>query len=199
MLIILSCILATMLISCNKEYYAGEDGVTWSKNMIAMYIDCNELDLELEGNRIYATIKGDKISKRFNPVKFDSLANANNDTEYTSTILGSNISINDSIYSVSIKCDKDIDETHLAGDELNDLFTFESSTYFTIIQDHYTRREADVIKMKAKDITQVETKVMESYFYLFLDTPPAQSGTYNFEVSIRLSQKTLKNNIAIEF
>jgi hypothetical protein len=87
----------------------------------------------------------------------------------------------------------------LAGSELNDLFTFKGETYFTVIQNHYNKYSADRLQMCAKDVTPAKTRVMCCDCSLTLDTPLAQSGTYTFDVTIKLSKKTLKNTVTMEF
>ena len=87
----------------------------------------------------------------------------------------------------------------MAGSELNDLFTFKGKTYYTVIQNHYNQYDADRLQMSAKDVTPAKTRVMCHYFSLTLDKLPAKSGTYTFDVSIKLSKKTLKNTVTMEF
>lgn len=186
--------------SCgDKEEPIKYHGGIYGENLIGLYIDCDSLLFTSVDNRIDIQFDGSWINTVYNPLKFDSLAKANNDTEYNSMRIGFNPSINDSISSISIKCDKDIDGVHLAGSELNDLFTFKGETYYTVIQNHYNKNEADRLQMSARDVTPAKTRVMSSECTLTLDTPPVQSGTYTFDVSIKLSKKTLQNTVTMEF
>jgi len=194
---IILILVAVTQFSCSHKD-ALEDGATYSKNMIGTYIDCKELRLETIANKIEVIFEGDIINSSRNSDKFYALAEKYHDTEFNRKRVGFNDSINDSISSISIKCDKDIDEDHPAGSELNNLFTFQGQTAYSVIQDHYNRYGLDQIQMKAKDVTPAKTCVMISSFTLILDNPPVLSDTYTFEVSIELSKQTLKNTIAME-
>ena len=130
---IIFALFAMLQISCNDKGGEGYHGGIYSKNYIACYVDCDSAVLKVFDNRIDIVFDGEIVNSVHNPQKFDSLAKANNDTKYNGLIVGFHDSINDSIFSISIKCDKDIDESHLAGSELNDLFTFISvrkTTFF---------------------------------------------------------------------
>ena len=191
---------AAILNGCNdKEETIKYHGGIYSNNYIACYLDCDEIILQVVENRINVLFDGKDITAVKTPAKFDSLAKANNDVDYNDLIVSPHISINDSISSISIKCDKDIDGAHLAGSELNGLFTFKGETYYTVIQNHYDKNEADRLQMSAKDVTPAKTRVMRHECSLTLDTPPAKNGTYTFDVSIKLSKKTLKNTVTMEF
>ena len=187
--------------SCGDEEVEGYHGGVYSKNYIACYIDCDSALLKVFDNRIVVVFDGQVINSVHNPQKFDSLASANNDTKFDGLIIGLHESINDSISSISIKCDKDIDEGHLSGSELNDLFTFECKSYYSVLQEqHYDRYESEQMQMKAKDVTASKTRVIANdACSLTIDTSPAQSGTYTFNVSIQLSQKTLRNTVTMKF
>jgi hypothetical protein len=194
---IILILVAVAQISCNHKD-ALEDGATYSKNMIGVYLDCKEFNLRTISNKIEVVFYGDRIHRYNNSDKFYALAEKYHDTEFNRKRVGFNQSINDSISSISIKCDKDIDEDHPAGSELNDLFSFQGKTVYYIIQDHYNRYGFDEIQMKAKDVTPAKTCIMLAGCTLILDNPPVQSGTYTFVVSIELSKQTLKNTIAME-
>lgn len=198
---IIIALIAAIQMDCgdNKEAHVEYSGAYFSKNLIGCYLDCDEVILQVVGNRINVLFDGKDITAVKTPAKFDSLAKANNDDGYNDYVVAPNISINDSISSISIKCDKDIDASHLAGVELNDLFTFKGKTCYTVIQNHYDKNEADTLHMSAKDVASANTRVMRHECSLSLDTQPAKSGSYTFEVSIKLSTKTLKNTVVMEF
>jgi hypothetical protein len=197
---IIIALFAAILNGCgDKDEKTMYSGAFYSQNLIRCYLDCDEIVLEGVENWINVLFDGKDYNAVKTPAKFDSLAKVNNDVDYNNMVVGFNESINDSIFSISIKCDKDIDGAHLAGTELNDLFTFKGKTYYTVIQNHYNKYDADRLQMSAKDVTPAKTRVMCHYFSLTLDKLPAKSGTYTFDVSIKLSKKTLKNTVTMEF
>ncbi|MBO7461322.1 MAG: hypothetical protein J6T96_01865 [Bacteroidales bacterium] len=197
---IIIALIAAIQMSCgDKEEHVKYSGAYFSQNLISCYLDCDEIILQVVENRINVLFDGKDITAVKTPAKFDSLAKVNNDVDYNDLIVSQNISINDSISSICIKCDKDIDANHLAGSELNDLFTFKGETYYTVIKNHYDKYEADSLQMSAKDVTSAKTRVMCHVCSLTLDTPPAKSGTYTFDVTIKLSKKTLTNTVTMEF
>lgn len=193
---------AAFLISCNNNEELGpEDGAAYSKCMIDYYIDCDSIIVTAIENTLKVSFDGNAFTgTKNNHDSFWEIAKSNNDTSYNNKVVHAiHASINDSIYAISIKCDRDIDDSHLAGAELNDLFTFEGRTVYNIIQNNYNRYDPDEIKMCAMDVTPSKTRVIYTECSLTLNNPPSQSGTYTFDVSLTLSKKTLKNTVQMEF
>ena len=150
--------------------------------------------------------------------RFIKLAIKNNDTTwngYTVTPID-HLVINDSIMSIVIISNVDYDDTHRAGDDISDVVKFIGSSPFDFIQNGYkTTRERiwtnemtsggvrgytyEPIICYCSEIQNVQTKFFEPHFDLLFVQSPKQSGMYNFELKIKLSQKTLTCKFSMQF
>lgn len=188
---------AALQFSC--EHYEGENGAAYSKYMINCYIECENFSLKSLDQTLKLRFEG----KAINPGNFDEfypIARANNDTTYNRELVNLRyVSINDSLSHISIVCDKDINPNHPAGTELNDIFTFKAKTVYNIIQQNYNSYEAEKIEIPAKEVNFAKTRIIHPECELVLNQLPEKSGTYTFEVTIKLSEKTLKNTVTMEF
>ncbi len=68
-----------------------------------------------------------------------------------------------------------------------------------IIQQNYNSYEAEKIEIPAKEVNFAKTRIIHPECELVLNQLPEKSGTYTFEVTIKLSEKTLKNTVTMEF
>ena len=106
----------------------------------------------------------------------------------------------------------DFDEEHKSGSSVSDIITFYGSSPVDYIKNGYKSTKEyskdlpagisyvyDLIKYNASSIGQEKVSYIDYYFFLCFDRLPSSPGTYTFEIEIKLSQKTLKNKVTMEF
>lgn len=147
---------------------------------------------------------------------FDSIAKLIGDTcFYNSGVPFARSVVNDTIMGIEVVCNEDYDDMHKAGCSVSDIIDFYGSSPYEYIQNGYKEIEPenrpqivfdyglgtiwDVTNCNISDIADAKLKYFEDHFYLVFVKLPAQSGTYTFDVSLQLSQKTLKNTVTMEF
>ncbi len=186
--------------ACGDDDESLEDGAPNSANMVDYYVDCDNIILTAIGSTIKVRFEGEPLTRGKNSEKFFAVAKSNNDTSYNRKLLPARYaSINDSLSKISIVCDKEFNSEYLAGTELSSLFTFRGETVYNIIQNNYSSYSAEHIVIPANAVSFSQTRIIAPEFELVLNTPPAQSGIYTFDVSITLSKKTLTGTVKMEF
>ena len=141
------------------------------------------------------------------------------DVSYNSNLMfglapGGIIAVADTIQSVNITCDKQIDEAHPAGSSLNDIFSIYFEDPYAVIKvgyktptsaNHYSL-EGRVDKPKEFPYSLFGAKLssvdfskklhMGTRWGLVLDTAPENTGEYIFTVSITNKQGTKQEKTA---
>ena len=188
-----------LLSGCKDENtYGSGVGAGFSKYMIDCYVNCDSIAMYwTEGDVIAISFRGDEIDINSDREKFLLIAKGNNDTTYNRELVRyCYTSINDSIFGISVKCNQDIDINHPSGTELNDLFVFKFMSVYDYIQNNYHGNYEELYEMPACDVKPSETRyIIGNYCLLNLTVPLAKEVSYKFDVSVKLSQKTLTNTI----
>ena len=193
--------LVVLQFSCKLKEDELEIGIGHSKYMIDTYIECDSISILPFDNHLKINFLGNTLwaCNKIDFVKFYPIAKANNDTSFNDIITpGCYASINDSLSQINIICDKDIDENHLAGTELNDIFMFKAFSVYNVIQRHYESRKADFIQIPASEVNFSNTRVIFRNCELVLTQLPEKHDTYTFDISIKLSKKTFTNKVEMK-
>ena len=148
---------------------------------------------------------------------FDSIAKRIGDTCFNQeSVLLSHCVANDTIMSIDVVCNEDFDGTHKAGHSVSDIVDFYGSSPYNFIRNGYNHTQSggcytqimkdyglgidsELTMCRITDIAAENVKFFDTHFYLVFDKLPAKSGTYTFDVSIKLSKKTLQNTVTMEF
>ena len=148
---------------------------------------------------------------------FLKLASKYNDTSwngYTVTPVEHYV-VDDSILDIEIITDSDFNENYKAGDNLASVVKFIGSSPYDFIQNGYaaTREhiwtdEMDLGGVRAytyepiicycSEIKNTQTKLFDKHFDLLFTQKPT-SGTYNFELKLKLSQKEITQKFSMKF
>ncbi len=168
-------------------------------------------DLATYNKEKYAKLKEE------NRKVFDSIARQVGDTSFP-RITGIPFEpclVNDTIMGIDVVCNEDYDDTHKAGCSVADILDFYGSSPYEYIQNGYKDTKPDVRPQIVNEyglgiIWQVTTcrianipdenlKFFQPSFFLVFDKLPAEGGAYTFDVTMKLSKKTLKNTVTMEF
>ncbi len=171
-----------------------------------------------EGNPDVIPVDKKELSEMVeeNLEKFEQFANQYGDTCFNKQVVPySNQAIPDNIVEIDIVCNEDYNAEHKQGSSLSDITDFYCGSFFEYIQNKYKEEKSIVtqfmrdnyIGFDAYDVKYCPTtnvngeniQLFDPYCYLGFNTLPEKSGTYTFEVTIKLSGKTLKNTVTMEF
>ncbi|MBQ5476968.1 MAG: hypothetical protein IIT64_04120, partial [Bacteroidaceae bacterium] len=147
---------------------------------------------------------------------FDSIAKRIGDTCFNQeSVLLSHCVANDTILGIDVLCNEDFDDTHKAGCSASDIVDFYGSSpydfirngykgsisggYTQVMKDYGLGIDSELVMCRIANIAAANVTFFDYHFYLVFTTPPTQSGTYTFDVSIKLSKKTLTNTVKMEF
>ena len=220
-IILTICLLAN---NCTENTEGYES--SGRKNMIDSYINADIITVcqgkALDSPKVmpyaYACLLGVDITEQSSPIEFAELSKTISDTSWNghAQMPRQYQVVNDSICSIEIISESDYDDIHKAGDNVADIVKFYCSSPYNFIQNGYMATQNDVLTQEMKDygillgqyeqltcfcskIKDVQTKFFEPHFDLLFTQMPKQSGTYNFELKIELSQKTLKSKFSMHF
>ena len=123
--------------------------------------------------------------------------------------------VNDTIMGIDVVCREDYDNAHRAGCSVSDIVDFYGSSPYEYIQNGYKDTSPAeifpsvnnyklgitwrVTTSNIANIADVKMKFFDHHFYLVFTKLPTKSGIYTFEVTMKLSKKTLKNTVTMEF
>lgn len=153
---------------------------------------------------------------RDNAKKFLEFANQYGDTCFNGRIVPfSQQAVPDNIVEIDVICNENYNTEHKQGSSLSDITDFYCNSFFGYIQSKYQQEPSKAtqfmkdnhISLDAfgtkncliKDVNGENIQLFAPYCYLGFNTLPEKSGTYTFEVTIKLSEKTLKNTVTMEF
>ncbi|MBQ3657485.1 MAG: hypothetical protein II956_11660 [Bacteroidales bacterium] len=208
---------AIMQFSCKDD--EPLDGTTFSKSFIQVYRNADSIDIKLESNdtctlpMFIVYFSGEDCSIG-DSVKFNNIAAKNNDISYNKNLVPySNIVVYDTLTAISVVCSQDFSSKYTHGVNLSEIINFCSFTPYNFIQNGYKytnlKRQSDIglrydygyepIDCVSSEIHTQQVKCFAPYCYFYFTEHPSISGTYTFEVTIKLSEKTLKNTVTMEF
>jgi hypothetical protein len=209
-----------VLCGCKKETEERISGAVFSKSLVMLYIHPDEatymehntkggFTFSFDGERLYgknpefiklSTQYGDTLFNRYTvPYVFKAIA--------------------DSINSVEIICDKDIDANHKAGESLTDIFMLRALSPINSIKNEYkvTNQVDDIglyddthhisswyyydaVEIKANEINAHNTRMFDPMISLKLDdsVKPA-SGEFTFTITFHFTNKDITSNVVAKY
>ena len=116
------------------------------------------------------------------------------------------------ITDIEVICNEDFDENHKKGSSVSDILTFYGSTPVKYIKRGYTwigqtrhvpqgirSHYPDLIISNAADIAENDVAFYDEMFLLYFDQLPDNPGTYTFDVTIKFTDKELRNEVTMKF
>ena len=148
---------------------------------------------------------------------FNALAEQYGDTHFNQNIVPfSEKAVIDTIQSIDIVCNEDFDNAHQKGSALSDITDFYYGSQLEYIKSDYQKMPdiptqfmkdngicfsacSEIKNHKTGNMEDTYISFFEPYCFLYFEKLPENPGTYTFEITVKLSQKTLKNTVTIEF
>ncbi|MBQ3657484.1 MAG: hypothetical protein II956_11655 [Bacteroidales bacterium] len=134
---------------------------------------------------------------RENAKKFLQFAEQYGDTCFNRRVVPfSQLAVPDNIVEIDVICNEDYNAEHKQGSSLSDITDFYCNSFFGYIQSKYQQEPNNCL---TDNINGENIQLFDPYCFLSFNQLPEKSGTYTFEVTIKLSGKTLKNTVTMNF